>query len=110
MRNEPLLPELELSDVKVSLVQRLRVSEQARRRVRCAILIVGSLMFAGSIIMFERIWSTVAYDQILLALCVLVAPALGIVLFVGLAGQEINYYCGWLTQSHLADELDLGDL
>jgi hypothetical protein len=42
-------------------------------------------MLCGSVFMFHQIWSSVAYDQLLLMVCVLIAPVSGIVLFVGLA-------------------------
>ena len=52
---------------------------------RWAALLIGLLMLSGSVFMFHQIWSTVAYDQLLLMVCVLIAPVSGIVLFVGLA-------------------------
>jgi hypothetical protein len=84
MRNEPALPELQLSDAETKLIQRLRANERQWFRIRWWSIIISSFVFAGSIFMFQRIWSTVAYDQILIILCIFVAPASGIVLFVGL--------------------------
>src|SRR5437868_2615994 len=75
---------MKLSEADARTIQRSRKTEESWLWTRWAVLSVGVLMLSGSIFMFGRIWSTVAYDQILLILCVLVAPASGIVLFVGL--------------------------
>jgi hypothetical protein len=76
---------MKLSEADAGTIQRSRKQEESWLCTRWAVLSIGALMLSGSIFMFERIWSTVAYDQILLILCVLVAPASGIVLFVGFA-------------------------
>jgi hypothetical protein len=74
-----------MNESDAAIIQRLRRRKKSWLSVRWAALFVGLLMIAGSAFFFQRIWSTVAYDQILIILCVLVAPASGIVLFVGLA-------------------------
>jgi hypothetical protein len=84
MRNEPALPELRLSDAETKLIQRLKANERQWFRIRWWSIFISSLVFAGSIVMFQRIWSTVASDQILMMLCLFVAPVSGIVLFVSL--------------------------
>jgi hypothetical protein len=76
---------MEFSEADRNVIQRLRTSQRSWRLARWAALFVGALMIGASVFLFQGIWSTVAYDQILLLLCVLVAPALGIVLFLGLA-------------------------
>jgi len=87
MSNEPTLSRMQLSNSEASLVQRLRRTEQAWHRVRWVIVIIGSLVFAGSFFMFGRIWNTVAPDQILLLLCLFAAPVSAIALVASLAAM-----------------------
>jgi hypothetical protein len=76
---------MRLNEADSAIIQRLRTREESWHLARWAALLIGLLMFCGSVFMFRQIWSTVAYDQLLLMVCVLIAPASAIVLFVGLA-------------------------
>jgi ABC-type multidrug transport system permease subunit len=74
---------MKLNGADATIIQHLRKREQSWLLARWAALLIGLLMLCGSLFMFQQIWSTVAYDQLLLILCVWVAPASGIVLFIG---------------------------
>jgi hypothetical protein len=76
---------MKLSEADMNVIQRLGKNEETWVSARWAALLIGLLMLFGSAFMFQRIWSTVDYDQILIMLCLFVAPASGIVLFVGVA-------------------------
>lgn len=78
---------MKLTEADANLIQRLRGKERSWRNNRWAILSLSGLIFGGSIFMFDRIWSTVAPDQILIMLCILVAPACGIALAAAVAGS-----------------------
>ena len=56
MRNVPLLPEFELADGEMNLIQRLGVREQASSALGDSFL--RSLPFTGSILKFEVFWIT----------------------------------------------------
>ena len=77
---------MKYNEAEIMMIQRLRRREQSWKMARWAALSLGILMTGGSVFLFQRIWSTMDYDHILLAICVWVAPASGIVLFIGLAG------------------------
>lgn len=75
---------MKYNEADIMMIQRLKSREQSWKMARWAALFLGISMIGGSVFLFQRIWSTMAYDHILLAICVWVAPALGIVLFIGL--------------------------
>jgi hypothetical protein len=107
--SELALPEL--SDAETKLIERLRANQRQWFRIRWWSIIISSLVFAGSIFMFQRIWSTVAYDQILIMLCLFVAPVSGIALFVGLTAflYVLAFWNGRLINKlllRLADEVE----
>src|SRR6266536_751956 len=110
MSNEPLPFEMRLSDAELTLVRRLRQKEEGWHRMRWAIVIVGSVVLTGSLLMFERIWNTVAPDQILIMVCIVVAPISGVALFAGLAGiaYVLVYWSGCPARKlllRLSDEI-----
>jgi len=74
---------MKLNEGESKVIQRLRKTEESWWLYRWVALVVGFLLFAGSLFVFERIWSTVQPDQILILLCLLVAPVSGIVLSLG---------------------------
>jgi hypothetical protein len=76
---------MKLNVADARMIQRLKRREHSWRSARWAVLSIGIVMLCGSAFMFQRIWSTVAYDQLLLVLCVLISPVSGVVLFVSLA-------------------------
>ena len=76
---------MKLSEADMKMIQRLGRNEETWVSARWAALLIGLLMLFGSAFMFQRIWSTVDYDQILIMIYLFVAPTSNIVLFVGLA-------------------------
>jgi apolipoprotein N-acyltransferase len=76
---------MNLNESDARLIQRLRRREESRRSTRWAALFVGSMMIGACAFLFQRIWVTISYDYILLMLCVLVAPALGVAFFLAVA-------------------------
>jgi hypothetical protein len=76
---------MNLNEADAKLIQRLKIRKESWPLVRWAAISIGSLMIGACVFLFQRIWVTVSYDYILLMLCVLVAPALGIVLFLAVA-------------------------
>jgi len=102
---------MKLNESDAAIIQHLRRREESWILTRWATLFVGILMLCGSAFTFERIWSTVAYDQILIILCVLVAPASAIVLFIALAAilYVLAFWNGRPTNKlwlRLADEIE----
>ncbi len=85
---------MKLSEADTQVIRRLGKNEESWPLARWAALFVGLVMIAGSIFFFQRIWSTVAPDQILIILCVVIAPLSGIALFVGLAAI-LYVYAFW---------------
>jgi hypothetical protein len=77
---------MNLTETDANLIRRLKQKEQIWRRSRWVVLLFSILVFGSSIFTFERIWSTAAPDQILITLCVLVAPLCGIILASAVAG------------------------
>ena len=86
MRNERALLKVQLTETEMALIRRMRTNEQQWDRVRWALVVTSSIVFAGSIFMFRQIWSAFAFDTILVIVCVLVAPVSGITLVASLAG------------------------
>jgi hypothetical protein len=76
---------MNLNEADARLIQRLKVRQESWPSVRWTALSIGSLMIGACAFLFERIWVTISYDYLLLMLCVWVAPALGVLLFLGLA-------------------------
>jgi hypothetical protein len=102
---------MKLNESDARIIQHLRRSEESWIFARWAALFVGTLVLCGSALTFQRIWNTVAYDQILIILCVLVAPASGVVLFVALAAilYVFAFWSGRPTNKlllRLADEVE----
>jgi ABC-type protease/lipase transport system fused ATPase/permease subunit len=102
---------MKLSEADMKVIQRLGRNEETWVSARWAALLIGLLMLSGSAFMFQRIWSTVDYDQILIMLCLFVAPASGIVLFVGVAAllYVFAFWNGRATNKlllRLADEVE----
>src|ERR1043165_5779381 len=78
---------MQLSDAEMKLIQRFRTKRHDWRRIRWVVVILSLLVFAGSLFTFIRIWDTVGPDQILILLCLIVAPAAGIVLAASIGGM-----------------------
>jgi hypothetical protein len=76
---------MKLSKDDLKLIRRFGKTEQSWFWLRWVTLIMGLLMIAASLFLFQRIWDTVAPDQILIIVCILVAPVSGILLLVSLA-------------------------
>src|SRR5215470_8938336 len=102
---------MKLNESDAAIIQHLRRREESWIFARWAALFVGMLILCGSLLTFQRIWDTVAYDKILIILCVLVAPASGIVLFVAFA-TILNVFAFWNGRPtrklllRLADEVE----
>jgi|ERR1051325_2618570 hypothetical protein len=77
---------MKLTEAEATLIHRLRAKEQSWRSNRWAVFVLSLLLFGCSILMFERIWSTVAPDEILIMLCIVVAPMCGIAVAGAIAG------------------------
>jgi hypothetical protein len=84
---------MKLNKDDLKLIQRLGKTEESWLWLRWVALIVGLLMIASSVFLFERIWGTVAPDQILIMICILAAPVAGILLFVSLAAVWYALVC-----------------
>src|SRR5678815_1136865 len=76
---------MNLNETEARIIQRLTIRQESWPIVRWAALSFGFLMLGGCIFLFQGIWVTISYDYILLMLCVLVAPALGIFFFLAVA-------------------------
>ena len=76
---------MKLSEVDMKVIQRLGKNEETWVSARWAALLIGLAMLFGSAFMFHEIWNTVAFDHLLLILCLLVAPFTGIAFFIGVA-------------------------
>jgi len=76
---------MKLSEADTRVIQRLGKNEETWVSARWAALFIGLVLLFGSVFIFREIWNTVAFDHILLMLCLLVAPVAGIAFFVGVA-------------------------
>jgi len=76
---------MKLSEADMKVIQRLGKNEETWVSARWAALLIGLAMLFGSAFMFHEIWNTVAFDHLLLILCLLVAPFTGIAFFIGVA-------------------------
>jgi ABC-type protease/lipase transport system fused ATPase/permease subunit len=102
---------MKLSEADTKVIQRLEKSEETWVSARWAALVIGLLMISGSVFMFHEIWATVAFDQVLLILCLLVAPVAGIALFIGVVAPlyVFAFWNGRATTKlllRLADEVE----
>jgi hypothetical protein len=76
---------MKLNEADARLIERLKARQESWPALRWAALSIGTLMIGACVYLLQGIWVTMSYDYILLILCVLVAPALGMVLFLGVA-------------------------
>jgi hypothetical protein len=74
---------MKLSEADAKLVRRLGKNEKTWRWARWTALLGGLLMIGASAFLFQRLWSTLTPDKLLLLLCLFVAPVCGVVLFLG---------------------------
>jgi len=102
---------MKLSEADVKVIQRLGRNEETWVSARWAALLIGLAMLFGSAFMFHEIWNTVAFDHLLLILCLLVAPFTGIAFFIGVAAllYVFAFWNGRATNKlllRLADEVE----
>lgn len=85
---------MKLSKQDLRLLHRVRKTEEFWLSLRWVALIVGIAASAAALFLFQRIWVTVAADQILIIVCILAAPASGILLFLSLSAI-LYTFAGW---------------
>jgi len=74
---------MELSEAEAKLVRQIRAHEKTWQWARWFAVLGGLLIIGGAAFVFQRLWSTLTPDKLLLLLCLFVAPVCGVFLFLG---------------------------